>query len=427
MNMSSILKPSKVSNKAMKILVSPSGFKESLEPDVAADCIEKGIYRVMPNAIVRKAPLVDGGEGFTKGLVTATQGQFKDVEVTGPVRQNVDSHIGFLGNTKTAVIEMAAAAGLRLVPRDARDPGLTTTYGVGQLILAALDHGADKIIVGCGDSGTSDGGAGMVQALGGRLLDVDGVELPKASGGKYLATLGSVDLSGLDARLKTVKIEVACNWHNVLCGPKGVARVFGPQKGASPEQVEELASGLDTYAAVVEKNLGFDISTAPGSGASGGLGAGLMLIGATLYPRFDIIMKYFNIDKLMQDCDLVITAEGGIDYQTPRGKIPAEVARRAKQKNLPVIVLAGTVGADADVNYAAGIDAFVSIMQCPSTLEMAIENAERLLIEAAEGAMRMVTIGKGLNKDAQVSEIAELKVKWLGNQIVKPLFRMNTL
>lgn len=218
-------KPSLVSNtRPMKILVSPSGFKESLEPDVAADCIESGILRVLPNAIVRKVPLVDGGEGFTKGLVTATEGELRHVQVMGPVRQNIESHFGILGGTNTAVIEMAAAAGLRLVPWDSRDPGTTTTYGVGELIKAALDAGVDKIIIGCGDSGTSDGGAGMIQALGGRLLDIHGAQLPQAGGGNDLSQLRTIDVSQLDKRVHNVEIEVACNWQNVLCGPQGVAR-----------------------------------------------------------------------------------------------------------------------------------------------------------------------------------------------------------
>jgi glycerate kinase len=208
----------------MKVLVCPSGFKESLEPDMAADCIEKGVLRVLPDAIIQKIPLVDGGEGFTKGMIVVTNGSLHQVQVTGPVRQKVDAHYGMLGGTNTAVIEMAAAAGLRLVPKDQRDPGLTTTYGVGELILAALDKGVDKILLGCGDSGTSDGGVGMLQALGGRLLDSHGLPLPLASGGKDLAQLASIDLSELDGRLGKVCIEVACNWHNVLCGPKGVAR-----------------------------------------------------------------------------------------------------------------------------------------------------------------------------------------------------------
>ncbi|KAH7397701.1 glycerate kinase family protein [Cadophora sp. MPI-SDFR-AT-0126] len=400
----------------MKILVSPSGFKESLEADVAADCIEEGILRVIPNAIVRKAPLVDGGEGFTRALVQATKGQLKFLEVVGPVQSPIQSFYGFLGGgSKTAVIEMAAAAGLRLVPRDARDPGSTTTYGVGQLILAALDDGAEHIILGCGDSGTCDGGAGMVQALGGRLLDIHGAELPRSGGGNNLFKLHDIDLTGLDPRLRNVNIEVACNWHNVLCGPKGVARVFGPQKGATPDQVETLAAGLETYARIVERILGYDISTAPGSGASGGLGAGLMVVGATLHPRFDVIMKYFCIDDLMDDCDLVITAEGGIDYQTPRGKIPAEVARRAKQKKLPVIALAGTVGVDADVNYL-----------CPTSLENAIDQAERLLKDGAESAMRMVVVGRGLNEENRMADMAAFSAKLFGEKLVKPLLRVNT-
>lgn len=383
----------------MTILVSPSGFKESLEADVVADCIENGILRVIPSAIVRKAPLVDGGEGFTRALVSATRGELRHVEVQGPVHRPVASYYGFLGgSSKTAVIEMAAAAGLRLVPKSYPNLGCTTTYGVGQLILAALDNGAERMIIGCGDSGTNDGGAGMLQALGGRLLDADGNQLPIAGGGNDLVRVHTIDLSGLDPRLKRVHMEVPCNWHNVLSGPEGVARVFGPQKGASPEQVEVLATALDAYASAAGRILGYDVSTAPGSGASGGLGTGLMLIGATLRSRFELIMKYFCIDELMEGCDLVITAEGGIDSQTPRGKVPAEVARRAKRRGLPVIALAGTVGVGADVNYSAGIDAFASIMQCPTSLENAIQEAERLLKDSAECMMRMVIVGRDLKE-----------------------------
>jgi len=208
----------------MKVLICPSGFKESLEPDVAADCIEQGVLRVLPDAIVHKVPLVDGGEGFTRGMVTATNGTLYHTLVTGPVSRQVESCFGILGGTNTAVIEMAAAAGLRLVPKDQRDPGLTTTFGVGELILAALDKGVDKILMGCGDSGTSDGGVGMVQSLGGRFLDSNGHELSRAGGGEDLARLHTIDLSNLDQRLRKVEIEVACNWHNVLCGSEGVAR-----------------------------------------------------------------------------------------------------------------------------------------------------------------------------------------------------------
>ena len=390
--------------KAMKILVSPSGFKESVEPHTAADCIEQGILRVVPNAVVSRLPLVDGGEGFASALVAATGGELKYIDVTGPVKSIVHSHYGFLGRNgpKTAVVEMAAAAGLSIVPRDIRDPTITTTYGVGETIVAALNDGAQHILVGCGDSGTSDGGAGMAQALGVRFLDADGNELPHAGGGATLCKLADINLSGLHPRLKEVKIDVACNWQNVLCGPKGVARIFGPQKGATPEQVELLAAALENYASVVERKLQIDVSHAPGSGASGGLGTGLMLIGAHLHPRYELIMKFFDLDKLLDDCQLVFTAEGGIDFQTPRGKIPAEVARRAKQRGLPVIALAGTVGPGASATYESGIDAFASIMQAPTSLEDAIRDTQRLLKDSAEGAMRMVMVG-ALLKDQEAS------------------------
>lgn len=390
----------------MKVLVAPSGFKESLDAAQAADCIEKGILKAHPRAMVHKIPLVDGGEGFVRGLVEVTNGRIIDLTVTGPVGVPVRSHFGFLGDReKTAVIEMAAAAGLRLVPSGHRDPTNTTTFGVGQTILAALDAGAEHILFGCGDSGTCDAGAGMIQALGGRLIDREGQTIPPASGITGLDRLNTIDLSRLDDRLKTVKVDVACNWHNVLCGPRGVARVFGPQKGARSDQVELMSTAMERCAEVMGDILGCDISRESGSGASGGLGAGLLLIGAELHPRCDIVMEFFSVDELINDADLVITAEGGIDYQTPRGKIPAEVAARAKRRGLPVIALAGTIGEGAQANYAAGIDAYTSIMQCPMSLDVAIAQAERLLTDGAEGAMRMVLIGQVMGR-APVDEPA---------------------
>jgi len=386
---------------APRILVCPSGFKESLDPNTAADCIVTGIHRIMPHASVVKAPLVDGGEGFTKALVTSTDGSLHDVRVVGPVGDMITSHFGFLGgdneegSKKTAVIEMAAAAGLSLVPRDQRNPLHTTTYGVGQLISAALDAGAEHILLGCGDSGTCDGGVGMAQALGARFHNSDGSLIPLAPGGKALASLSHVDLTNLHPRLTLVRIDAAVNWHNVLSGPRGVARVFGPQKGASPSDVEDLAHAMERIAAVAKSALGEDISLSPGSGASGGLGAGLRLVGATLHPRYDIIMRFLDLDALIADADLIITAEGGIDDQTPRGKVPSEVARRARAHDVPVVALAGTIGEGAGVNYEAevGIHAFASICPRPMTLERAIEEAEGLLADAAEGMMRMVLVG----------------------------------
>lgn len=378
-----------------RILVCPSGFKESLKSHDAAEHIEAGILRVLPNAYVAKAPLVDGGEGFTEGLVAATGGQIVTCEVTGPVGTAVKSHFGFLGGdqSKTAVIEMAAAAGLSLVPRDMRNPLHTTTFGVGQLIKLALDAGAEKILFGCGDSGTCDGGVGMAQALGVKFFDGAGYELPEQVGGLGLSKLSSVHTSGLDPRLQEVSIDVACNWHNVLCGPKGVARVFGPQKGANPTEVEQLEGSMRNVGRVVSEKLGQDISVMPGSGASGGLGAGLMLIGAKLHPRFEIVSRFLSIEDQMADCDLVITAEGGIDYQTPYGKVPSYIAAQAQTFNIPVIALAGTVGEGASMNYNHGIDAYASIMQCPTSLEKAIGDAQRLLTDAAEATTRIFMVG----------------------------------
>lgn len=379
----------------MRIVVAPSGFKESLDAEETANCIETGILRVLPNAEIAKLPLVDGGEGFTKALVKSTGGTLHRLTVMGPVGKPVKSHYGFLGRDRprTAVLEMAAAAGLRCVPREARDPGMTTTYGVGELIKAALDNGAERILIGCGDSGTCDGGAGMAQALGVRLVTANGKEL-RLRGGNSLLQLHHIDLSSRDPRLEQVPIDVACNWHNRLCGPNGVARIFGPQKGATPEQVDELAEALDRYADVIEKDIGIDVRAMPGTGASGGLGAGLKaLLGATLHSRYDIIMKYLDLDSLLVKADLVFTAEGSIDFQTPRGKIPAEVARRAKKHGLPVITLAGMIGEGASINYDYGIDAFTSILRSPSTLEEAFALAHEWLTDGAEGVMRAIMAG----------------------------------
>jgi glycerate 2-kinase len=382
---------------SLRILIAPSGFKESLSAEEVADCIEAGIRRVMPDCSITKAPQADGGEGFAEALAKTTGGTLHDVEVTGPTGQPVKSYFGFLGGDgpRTAVMEMAAAAGLRLVPANARDPLLTTTYGVGELLRAALDAGAERILFGCGDSGTNDGGAGLAQALGVKLLDDAGHEIGR--GGGALANLAKIDLSGRDPRLEKVQIDVACNWHNVLCGEKGVARVFGPQKGASPETVEKLERALERFAEVIERDLGLDVRTAPGCGASGGVGAGLSaLLGAKLHPRFEIIMQYMDLDALLAEADLVFTAEGGLDFQTPKGKVPSEVAHRAKKHDLPVIALAGTLGRRASVNYAEGIDAMLSVLERPTDLPGAVADAANLVTNAAENAMRTVQIGQRL-------------------------------
>jgi glycerate kinase len=381
----------------MNILIAPSGFKECLGSDEVAEFIAAGILHALPDATIHKAPLVDGGEGFARFLVRATGGILHTAKVTGPVGYEIDSHFGFLGGVspKTAVLEMAAAAGLRLVPNERRDPLQTTTFGVGELIKAALDSGAERLIIGCGDSGTMDGGAGMAQALGVNLLDVAGRQIPW--GGAALGKLARIDMTNLDPRMRTAQIDVACNWNSVLCGPRGISKIFGPQKGASPEAVQLLTIALENYGDVIQRDLGIDVRTMPGSGAAGGLGAALhAFLKANLCWRYDVLRQYVEIDTPLRKADLVITGEGCIDDQTPVGKIPAEVARWAKAYNLPVIAIAGQIGRGAEDNFASGVDSYMSILETPTTLSEAMEQAPDLLSRAAERVMRLIQVGQKL-------------------------------
>ncbi|MGA5501715.1 glycerate kinase [Streptomyces umbrinus] len=395
-----------------RFAVAPSGFKESLSAQAAADAIAAGVRRVVPDAEVDLIPLVDGGEGTARALASATGGRLVALPATGPLGEPVGTHFALLGtgsgtgtgsgigSADTAVVEMAAVAGLSLVPHGLRDPGATTTYGVGELIRAALDTGVRRILVGCGDSGTSDGGAGALQALGARLLDQDGFELPQ--GGRELIRLHHIDPKGLDPRLAHTELLVACNPYNVLCGERGVARVFGPQKGATPAQVEELSAGLENWAYVLTRDLPVtcDLYGGPGTGASGGLGAGLAALGARLLPRFEVLLDHLDLDARLARADLVLTAEGALDHQTPRGKVPAEVARRAKLNGRPVLVLAGTLGEGA--HTVPGVDAFTGILPAPMALAEALVRASELLTDATERALRMILLGAGLPRGAGV-------------------------
>lgn len=383
-----------------RIVIAPSGFKESLSAAQVAESIAEGVLRVIPDADIDLIPLVDGGEGTAEALALAGGGRLVPRTATGPVGRPVPSHFALLGEggpgPVTAVVEMAAVAGLSLVPADLRDPGSTTTYGVGELIRAALDRGARRVLVGCGDSGTSDGGAGALQALGARLTDHHGRELPP--GGVALGELVRVDTSGLDRRLPGTELLVACNPFNVLCGEHGVARVFGPQKGASPAGVEVLSAALERWAAVLTRDLSprIDLRTAPGTGASGGLGAGLAALGARLLPRFEVLLDRLDLDVRLARADLVITAEGALDHQTVRGKIPAEVASRAHAAGVPVFVLAGTIGPGAHLVRAIGVDAYSAILPAPMSLPEAIEGSREILADATERALRMVELGTRL-------------------------------
>jgi glycerate kinase len=381
----------------LRVLIAPSGFKESLGVRDVIDALARGVRKAVPRAKILGLPMIDGGEDFARTLVELSGGEKHVATVTGPVGQPVEATIGFLGRAKqrTAVLEIAAAAGLRLVPRDMRDPTRTTSYGVGELIRIALDLGAERVLIGCGDSGVNDAGAGMAQALGVRFFDDGGS--PIQGTGSALSSLARIDLSNRDNRLSDVRIDVAVNPHNMLLGERSVARVFGPQKGATPGQVALLEQGMQNFARVVRRDLDIDLASLVGGGASGGLGAGLhAFAGARLHSRFDLILRYMDLDRRLADADIVVTAEGGLDGQTGYGKVPAEIARRAKRHNLPVIALAGTVGAGAETTHEIGIDAFFSILCRPCSLEDAIRDADVLLANAAEQAMRLMWATRAL-------------------------------
>ncbi|MBF0749217.1 glycerate kinase [Mammaliicoccus lentus] len=382
----------------MKIVVVPSGFKESLSAEEVGNSISRGINKVNPYHDVTTIPMVDGGEGFVDTITKLKEGKKVKTQVMGPVGKPIKSFFGVFeeNGIKTAVIEMAAIAGLRHVPQNMRNPLNTTTFGVGETIIKALDNGAERILIGCGDSGTSDGGVGMAQALGIKFLNENG-EAVFINGGGEINRIYGVDMSYMDARVNLVDIDVAVNWTNLLCGQKGVARVYGPQKGASPENVELLSNNLEHLAKLIKSLKKEDVSLMNGGGASGGLGAGLYgFLNARLHPRFEIIMKYIEISDAIQNADLVITAEGCIDFQTPNGKIPSEVARIAKMHKKPVIAFAGTIGHNAKINYQSGIDAFSSIIPEPTTLENSILDADKWLENCSENALRHITIGINL-------------------------------
>ena len=390
-----------------KIVIVPSGFKECLDAQEVALAMERGVRRFDPAMDTVVIPMVDGGEGFTQTIISIKGGDLIYKKVTGPIGEKISSYFGIYeeNGKRTAVIEMAAAAGLRLVPRNYRNPLKTTTYGVGELILAALDMHVDHILIGCGDSGTSDGGAGMAQALGVQFLNKRNEVIPIEGGGDLLKAV-TFSTKHLDPRLEQVPIDVACNWKNILCGEHGVARVFGPQKGATEKQVKTLEKALEHYADMIEGKIGLHVRFQPGSGASGGLGAGLLAFtNATLHPRYDIIMNYIHIEEAIRTADLVFTGEGSLDFQTPNGKIPAEVAQIAKMNRIPVVAITGTIGKGAERNYEAGIDAYSSIIPRPTSLNKAMRKAPEWIEKSTEAMLRTIAIGWNMAKKSTGKEV----------------------
>lgn len=373
----------------MKIVIAPDSYKESLTALEVANEIEAGFREVFPRAEYLKLPVADGGEGTVQAMIEATNGRRVDVTVTGPLGEPVNAFYGLTGDGQTAVIEMAAASGLALVPNDRRNPYLTTSYGSGELILAALNAGVHNFIIGIGGSATNDGGAGMLQALGVALLDAEGKEI--AFGGEALSQLDRIDLSNLDSRILQSTINVACDVNNPLCGPQGASAIFGPQKGATPTMVGVLERCLHHFAQVIKRDLGVDVLDVPGTGAAGGMGAAMIgIMGGKLRPGSEIITEAVGLDDAVKDADLVITGEGRIDGQTIFGKTPIGVARVAKRYGKPVIGIAGCLTKEAPVVYDHGIDVIVSVLfECCSVQDALACGAFNLRLAAKNVALTL--------------------------------------
>jgi glycerate kinase len=372
----------------MKIVIAPDSFKGSLSALEAAMSIERGIKNIDDGIETIIVPLADGGEGTVQSLIDVSGGKIIELSVHDPLYREIKSFYGIMGDGETAVIEMAAASGLLLLNPEERNPLLTTTYGTGELIKNALNQGCRKFIIGLGGSATNDGGCGMAQALGVKFLDKNGNEVGR--GGSQLSEISAIDLSGIDQRIKTASFLAACDADNPLCGTKGASAVYGPQKGASEKDVITLDNGLKHFAQIVEQQLRIDVKDVPGSGAAGGLGAGVMIfLNARLERGITIVTRTTQLEEKMTGADLVITGEGRIDFQTAFGKTPFGVAQIAREYNIPLIALAGSLGEGYQSLYEKGFDGIFSIIDQPMSLQEAIDNAAELLENAAENVVRL--------------------------------------
>jgi len=379
----------------MKIVIAPDSFKESLSALEVASEIEAGMREIYPDAEYLKLPMADGGEGTVQALIDASGGQRIERVVTGPLGQPVQGFYGLMGDGRTAVIEMAAASGLELLTAQQRDALHATTYGTGQLIRAALDAGARHFILGVGGSATNDGGAGMLQALGARLLAGDRRELE--AGGAALAALEQIDLSGFDQRLAQSTFQIACDVDNPLVGPHGASAIFGPQKGATPQQVAQLDAALQQYAAVLERQFGQRVADLPGAGAGGGIAAAMLVfLRGRLRPGSEIVAQAVGLANAIASADLVLTGEGRVDGQTVHGKTPIGVARLARQYGKPVIAIGGCLGNGVELVYQHGIAASVAAVSRPCTVAQALAEARQNLRLAARNVAALLKLGQGL-------------------------------
>ncbi|KAF1007347.1 MAG: Glycerate 2-kinase [Pseudomonas fluorescens] len=372
----------------MKIIIAPDSFKDSLSAEGVAHAIAEGLATVWPDAELVKCPMADGGEGTVESVLAACNGALRSHRVQGPLGDSVNARWGWLAESRTAIIEMAEASGLQLVPTGQRDACTSSTFGTGELIRAALDAGAERIILAIGGSATNDGGAGALQALGVQLFDQQDVQLPR--GGLALAQLARISVEQLDPRLAGVRFEIAADVNNPLCGPQGASAIFGPQKGATPEQVRQLDAALGHFADHCARVLPRDVRDEPGSGAAGGLGfAAKAFLGAQFRAGVEVVAELVGLEQAVRGADLVITGEGRFDAQTLRGKTPYGVARIARQQAVPVIVIAGTLGDGYEQMYEYGVNAAFALPSGPMTLEQACSEAPRLLRERAADIARV--------------------------------------
>lgn len=381
----------------MKIILAPDSFKGNLTSLQVAATFEKGIRRVLPNAKCIKVPMADGGEGTVQSLVDATGGKFIRKKVTGPAGKPVSARYGMLADNETAVIEMAEASGLPLVSGKEKNPLKTTTYGTGELMLDAAKRGAKKIILGLGGSATNDAGVGMAQALGIRFLNKRGIEIKEKGAGGMINKIDSIDMEALNPLMKKVRVIVACDVNNPLCGKTGASNVFGPQKGATPAMVKTLDTNLKHLGKVIKSDLKKDVVNLKGAGAAGGLGAGLVAFTkARMKSGIDIVLEATNIERHLKDADLVLTGEGRVDFQTAFGKTPSGVAKAARKHRVQTIAIGGAITDDANGVFAHGIDGLESACAKAMSLEEAMSNSKVLLANAAERVIRLVLIGKKL-------------------------------
>lgn len=375
----------------MRIVIAPDSFKESMTALEAAHAIEAGFKEVFPQAEYLKIPMADGGEGTVQSIIDATDGEIRKLFVTGPLGEQIEAFYGLSGDGKLAVIEMAASSGLEKVPPAKRNPLLTTTYGFGELIADALNEGVEEILLGIGGSATNDGGAGMLMALGGKLLDRDGQAIQPTGAG--LKDLVDIDLIDLHPRIKDVTIRVACDVDNPLTGKNGAAYIYGPQKGANPDQVVELDQNLKNYAEVIKNKLQKDIEKIAGAGAAGGLGAGLIaFLSAKLEPGGDLLADLMNLDDKIKNADLVITGEGGINHQTIFGKTPIAVSKIAKKHEVPTIAFSGVLNKGYESIYEEGINAVFSILPELTSLEETLEKGYINLRNTAMNVAQLLKI-----------------------------------